>query len=251
MTANRFLASEIPGDDTAVITGAQLHHLRDVLRLAPGDRIAVLDGQGARYDAVLDSVGREVAVAKIVGTAEAPRIASITLFLGVLKGAKMDLVVRKATELGAREIVPLAASRSVVKIDGAKTPAKLERWRRIAVEAAKQCGRSAPPEIAEPVEIARAVGRLRDFAASVVFWEDDKRAPLAEALAGVAPDDPVAVFIGPEGGFSQEEVAALAQAGAACAGLGDLILRSETAAIAGLAIVAYELGREGRIQSGV
>lgn len=243
MTTHRFIAGDVIVGSEAAITGPELHHLRRVLRLRPGDHVVVSDRGGAQFAAVLVSVDSDAASAKILASIESPGVTGITLFQALLKRPKMDLVVGKATELGVAEIVPLLSQRSVVRLDG-PAGGKIERWNRIAAEASMQSGRSPAPIVAAPATVDDAASRLGEFEASVVFWEQDRCAPVAAALENVDRRSRVAVFVGPEGGFTQAEVRLLTETGAACAGLGPLTLRSETAAIAGLAIVTHELGRE-------
>jgi len=220
--------------------------MRDVLRLRPGDHIVLADGAGGQFAAVLESVGRDEAIARVLAPLDAPPLTRVTLFQSVLKSAKMDLVVQKATELGVRSIVPVLAERCVAKVDGSNRETKLGRWRRVAAEAAKQCGRASVPEVCAPLDMDGAAAKMGDYAGSIVFWEEAKEASLVDALGGVDAEGGVAVLIGPEGGLTSHEVATLKEAGAVCAGFGDLVLRSETAAIAGVAIVSYELNRRER-----
>lgn len=246
MSVHRFLADNLVIGDVATITDSEHHHLRDVLRLRPGDHIVVCDSAGVQFAAVLEAVERDKAVARVLCAMDSPPITRITLFQALLKSAKMDLVVQKATELGVRSIVPVLAERCVAKVDESNLEMKLGRWRRIASEAVKQCGRASVPEITGPIDAAGAAAKIGDFGRSVVFWEGDKQASIADALAGTDEDRGVAVVVGPEGGMTEQEVGQFVGAGAAIAGFGDLVLRSETAAIAGVAIVSYELARRGR-----
>jgi 16S rRNA (uracil1498-N3)-methyltransferase len=244
VSMHRFLGAGLEIGETTSIAGSELHHLRDVLRLRAGDHILISDPEAGQFAAVIESVDRDEALARILSPLSAPRTRHVTLFLGLLKGSKMDLVIQKATELAAEAVVPLVASRSVAKVSETKTGTKLARWQRIAAEACKQCGAAAPPAVRAPVDVEAAASSLTDFDAAVLFWEGDKCAPLSDALAGAGPEAKVAVIVGPEGGLTEDEVDTFCRAGAKCAGLGDLVLRSETAAIAGLAIVTYELSRK-------
>jgi len=225
-----------------LISGSELHHLRSVLRLGPGDHLVVSDPSGTQFAAVLETVRAEEATARIIAPLQSRGVQPITLFQAILKGPKMELVLQKATELGVAEIVPLEAERNVVRLDGQKVEAKLERWKRIAIEASKQSGRASPPAIGLPVTPREAASRVAGFDTALVFWEEAREvAPvrLPQETAAVR----VAVFIGPEGGLTSAEVEMLESRGATRAGLGPLTLRSETAAIAALAIVAYEMRR--------
>lgn len=244
MTVHRFAAAIPIDSDLATIAESELHHLRDVLRLRAGDRIVVSDGAGGQFSAVLETVGADSAVARVLERLAAPRTSRITLLQAVLKSSKMNLVVAKATELGVAEVVPMIAKRSVARVEPEAVAGKRARWQRVADEASKQCGRPVPPVVKEPVDVARAAEMLAGFDAAVLFWEAEGEAPVAAALADADPDGRIAVVIGPEGGFESVEARTLEAAGAVAAGLGPLTLRSETAAIAGLAVVMYELRRD-------
>ncbi len=244
MSLHRFIASHAVTGSLTSITGPELHHLRTVLRLGPGDHLIVNDPEGGEYAAVVESVTSEEAVARVLAPLESRGVLPVTLFQSILKGQKMDLVIQKATELGVAEIVPLEAVRSVAKVEHARVEAKLERWRRIAAEASKQSGRPAPPSIGLPVTVSEASARIGGFDVCVVFWEETKEADLAEALASAGKQSRLGAIVGPEGGFTAEEVEALQKSGALRAGLGPLTLRSETAAIAAVVLLTYELRRK-------
>lgn len=223
------------------LTGEDAHHLSRVLRLGPGAAITVLDGTGAAYEAVVETVEKERVSARVTGTGEAaePPVA-LTLYQGMPKGDKWELVIQKATELGATRLVPVAAARSVVQLKGDKLEGKLARWRKIAREAAEQCERGRVPEVEGPV----AVGGLKPAEGGLllVLSERVTGPSLPKALPAEMPAE-VAVAVGPEGGWTPEELEAMRQAGAVEVSLGKRILRTETAGLAALAMVmaAYEL----------
>jgi 16S rRNA (uracil1498-N3)-methyltransferase len=207
------------------------HYLRTVLRLALGDELVVFDGAGRQARARLAADRLELA-----GPVEvAPPPLPVTLVVALLKGEKMDLVVQKATELGATRIVPAASARSVVRLEPAREASRVERWRRIAVEAARQCGRADAPEVTPPAPLDQALAG--SAAAARVLLHERAAAPLRSILP--ARTASVAVAVGPEGGFSPEEVEAAARAGWVIASFGDRVLRAETAAIAALAVVGH------------
>jgi 16S rRNA (uracil1498-N3)-methyltransferase len=215
------------------ITGAELRHLR-TLRLGPGERLAVFDEHGDEHDVRLDRVGGHAAEARIVATHRPLRDASLDLTLApaLLKGAKMDLVVEKATELGVRRIVPLRSRWAVAQ------GARVDRWRRIAVAAAKQSGRTAVPVVDEPVDLDAFLTRPGD-GLRIIAWEGERDLPLA-ALPAAA--HAVAVAVGPEGGFSEAEVAAARAAGFTPVTLAPRVLRAETAAIVAAALCLHRWG---------
>ncbi len=224
------------------VRGDGLRHLR-VLRVRAGDRLVLFDGAGAEADAVVLSVEADVALleatAPRAGTATALRL---TLLVALLKGEKMELVVQKATELGVAAIVPMAAAHSVVRLDEARGRARVERWRKIAAEAARQCGRADVPSIAPAASVAEALGAAPPDAQRLMLHEQAER-PLGLALGG---SDEIVVAVGPEGGFAPDELDAARAAGYAIVGLGPRVLRAETAAIAVVAILGFAAGDVGR-----
>jgi len=212
------------------------HYLADVLRLAPGAEVEVFDGRGGRYagrlaeglDAILLGPREEV---------PGPPT-EITLLFALSKGEKLDLVVQKATELGVARIVPFAAERSVVRLDGAKGADRARRWTRIAEEAARQCGRADVPEVRAPSSLEDALASLPPGTAILSFQ------PGGAGLAAAAVGDGrrLAVVVGPEGGLTTEELESCARAGATAVSLGPRILRAETAAIVAVAVVQARFG---------
>jgi 16S rRNA (uracil1498-N3)-methyltransferase len=215
------------------IAGAELRHLR-TLRLGPGERLLAFDEHGEEHEARLERVGGHGAEATIVATRTPPREATLDLTLApaLLKGTKMDLVVEKATELGVRRIVPMISERALGR------GARIERWRRIAVAAAKQSGRTRVPEVEAPVALAELVRRpwpgLR-----LVAWEDEHDVPLT-ALSARA--DAVVAVLGPEGGLADDEVADARAHGFTTVTLAPRVLRAETAAIVAAALCLHRWG---------
>jgi 16S rRNA (uracil1498-N3)-methyltransferase len=245
MSLHRFFVDEPVSGGAVRVTGRDLHHLRDVLRLAPGAEIAVADPSGAQAVARVVGVDAEEAVAEVVRTLPEPRLPDLTLLQGLSRGPKMDLVVQKATELGVRRIVPVAMHRSVVKLSGGDGAGKAVRWRRIAEEAAKQAQRTTLPAVDEPVRFEELPALLDAFDAVLVPWEASDGIGIPEALAGFAETARVAVLVGPEGGITPEEASVLAAHGARLVSLGPTILRTETAAIVSLALASAALGGLG------
>lgn len=236
----RIYVPSIPEDEpTLKITGENARYLLSVLRCRKGDGITVFDSRGVRYRAEVRETGRRdlfVELGEAFPPEPDPRV-GVVLVQGMLKGQKMDLVVQKATELGVREIIPVVTERAQVR-----ETRKPERWRKIAGEASRQSGRAVAPSVREPVafrEVFETEGALRGF----MFWEEGGR-PLREAFAPV-DEGVIHIAIGPEGGFTKEEVRLAEDRGLVVATLGAHILRAETAAIAAVAIVKF-LIEEGR-----
>jgi 16S rRNA (uracil1498-N3)-methyltransferase len=217
------------------LTPEQLHYLRSVLRLENGAEIEVFDGKGARRRAVLEGDSLRV-LGPLPG---APRRAlDVVLVQALAKGEKMDLVVQKATELGASRIVPLASERAVVKKPGAD---KVKRWRRIAQEAARQSGRADVPVIDEPCgwdEVLPLLGERK----GLLLDPEEKSLRLGAAARGVPQ---LLLAVGPEGGFSPGERERAVHAGMLPVALGPLVLRTETAGLAALAVLLHVHGDLG------
>ncbi len=231
-----FFAVRLSVGDVLRLPDEEGHHLLKVLRARPGETIEVVDGAGRLFAAELTE-GRE---ARVTQEHTAPEDAGgVTLYQAVPKGRHMDLVVEKATELGVGAIVPLATEHGVVRLD--RGDGKVERWRRVAVAAARQSQRLRVPEVREVVPFARAVEEAGE--AGVLLHNGPNLPP----LEGEIPDVTVSIFVGPEGGFSEGELALAVEKGLKLASLGPFRLRSETA---GMVAVARSCAALGRIEEG-
>ena len=220
------------------------------LRLRAGERFVAADGVSRGFEVELAQEPDKAAglcVVRPVAPARLPRRANVTLVQGVSKGERMDLLVRQAVELGVPRIVPALTARCIVRLDGDKRVARAERWRGIALAAAKQSGQPLVPHIEVPVGFDEAVAMAAAEADVIVCpWEEcDDGASIAGALRGMPASTRVFVFIGPEGGLERTEVEALRAVGAHVVTLGDTILRTETAGVIASALAIYELGGLG------
>lgn len=229
-----------------MLEGDDFKHLKQVLRLGPKDTIYLFDGSGVEYIANILAVNKNNAVAGIISTFKAetePEI-RLTLFQGIPKGEKMDLIIQKGVELGVHKIVPVITERTVVKIDEKDKSKKVDRWLRISKEAAKQCRRAYIPYILEPIYFKEAIEMTRSFDSSVLLYENEAKKCLKEVLKcyTINKIEDIALFVGPEGGFASQEVELFAKTGSDIVGLGKRILRAETAAISVLSIIMYEMG---------
>ncbi len=235
----------VPGasEGQVSVDGPRLHYLLTVLRVRAGDSLEVFDGEGSAFDAKVVSLGQLGGSLLLSGKREAPRPRSITIVQGLPKAEKLELVLQKGTELGASAFAPAACARSVVKLDG-KEEAKLARWQRIVEEAARQCGRATVPLVLAPRPLLAAVAALPGEPAVLVLDEEERALPLSTAVASVGAR-PLALVIGPEGGLTREEVNALRAKGAIGVTLGRLVLRTETAALAALAVLRHLDGELG------
>jgi len=254
MTLHRFflegpLAQAPTAGVELLLSEADCHHMSRVLRLVPGDRVIVTDGEGREATATLVDVGPERVVADIDDLIERPRRPRVVLAPAVSRRERMELTVQKATELGVSEIWPLLTARCVVKLDDERAGRRADRWRRIAEEAAKQSQREMVPIVREPIGISELAAETGAFGIVLVPWEEQSSGGLgigaALDMAGATPDTSVLLVIGPEGGLEEGETAALEAAGGVVVTLGDTILRTETAAIVATALVLYELGALG------
>lgn len=237
----RFFVSGQPENGLLTLHGEDAHHAGRVLRLRPGEAVTLCDGAGTDHDCVIETVEKEAVVCRVQRShpAETEPKQHLTLCMALPKGDKMDFIVQKAVELGVHEIVPYLSKNCVSRPD--KTEKKVERWQRIAVEAAKQCGRGFLPKVCAVVTTAQAVERAAQCETALFFYENERETGLRDALeSGVGRT--VSLMIGPEGGFAPEEVEMAAQAGLRSVSLGTRILRCETAPVAALAAVLYAGG---------
>ena len=249
------LADEAPGPFPLRLSHGDAKHAR-VLRLAPGEHIAVVDAAQDYFECEIVSFDEDLPLVRISRHADASDHGpAVVLVQGLAKGDKMDEVVRHATELGVAGFIPLACKRSVVKLDAKKAAARTERWRAIAKSAAMQSGQLRVPEVSELVSVASACDLLKGATCVLVCWEDaPSTARLADALSAAlastftpACDARVAVVVGPEGGLAKDEVDSLLACNprSSLVSLGPSILRTETAGIVAPALVLYELGGLG------
>jgi len=235
MTRRRWIADEVKGT-RAALTGAHAAHLARVLRASVGQEFDIATGSEVRVGRVI-SVHHDRVEFDLGAIVEAPAIRPITVALAVFKFDRFEWAVEKCTELGATRIVPILARRTETHL-AAAAPRRVERWRRICYEASQQSRRAAPPEIADPIKLkqylASESGSLR-----IVLSETEQQTMLREVVRG---EQQIVLAVGPEGGWSEDELKLFEDAGWKTASLGDTILRAETAAIAGLAIVAALAG---------
>lgn len=207
-----------------------------VLRARPGSTITLFDGSGSDFVAELQSLDDHQARALVREARPARPLPPppLTLVQAILRHDHFDLVVEKATELGVLRIIPLRAHRCVVQLDARGVANRLARWERIAIEASEQCGRATPPVIEVPCTFRELFARLQGQRVLVFAEQADPRATIRPPIA---PDEPLTIAVGPEGGWTAEELEQFRDAGAQLCSLGPLILRAETAAIAGIATV--------------
>jgi 16S rRNA (uracil1498-N3)-methyltransferase len=225
----------------AEIKGAEVRHIRDVLRLKGGDQVVLFDGSGMEFKGRIDGFSKDGVTVDITegreGDTESP--VEIILGQGIPKSDKMDLIVQKSTELGVSKIVPLFTERVVPKSFSAN---KIERWRRIAVEACKQSGRVKVPVISEPVSFDLFVKDAEPSSLKLIPWEGEKERCLKKILPVTLGNSKVTFIIGPEGGLTDSEIVISQEYGFIPVSLGRRILRTETVPLVLLSIVQHIYG---------
>jgi len=255
-----------PGTAKFAVTldGPIARQLKTVLRVGVGDRIGLFDGTGSEWEAEIDHVGRTEVTANLISTLEpVPEpFARVTMLLGLARPERIELAIQKCTELGAVRFIPVLSERVQGGVTGAPSVSRLERWQKIAIEAAEQSGRAVVPPVDEPLPVMDAVDQLLADQPLLCMWEErvSNSSPLGEALKAIKSQTPgeagatrrtgakgfeLGVLIGPPGGFNEAEVDAIQEAGAGLVTLGPRVLRSETAAIAVMSAILYEMGDLG------
>lgn len=236
--------SQIQGNKI-IITGKDVNHIKNVLRMKLGEELAVSNGLDEKeYHCGIaewceDKIICDLFFVKEKGVELASRI---YLFQGLPKADKMELIIQKAVELGVYEIIPVASKRAVVKLDEKKAKSKLIRWRAIAEAAAKQSKRGIIPGIKEVMSFQEAVDYSSCAQVKMIPYElAQGMERTKEIISGIKPGETVAIFIGPEGGFAEEEIEKAMQMGIEPVTLGRRILRTETAGLAVLSVIMYHL----------
>lgn len=227
------------------ITGSDARHIGKVLRMRKGDELTVCDCAGTDYRIRITSISAESVGADILfsmpSVAEPPL--EVTLYQALPKSAKMETIIQKCTELGISKIVPCITARCVVKLENdSAAKKKVSRWQAVAEEAAKQSQRGRVPEIGLPVAFAEAAKRMKGCELCFVPYEMERERSIRQVLQNAEAPKTAAFFIGPEGGIAPEEAELLADSGIPTVTLGPRILRCETAPIAVLSMLMYELG---------
>ncbi len=239
-----FVPPEILHTDPVILPPETSHQVSSVLHLKEGQSIALLDNAGSEYITELVTVGNKVVlgrVAEIWPSLSEPST-GITLYLALTQREKFEWALQKCCEAGASSFVPVISSRSLVQtITEGRT--KLERWQKILQEAAEQSGRGRIPALLEPQRYGQALAHARqNSTVSLVAWEKEEKNSVKQTLEKIKPGSSISVFIGPEGGFSEDEIDLACQVGAIPVSLGPRILRMETAAVVMVALILYQLG---------
>lgn len=232
------------GKEFITITGSDVNHIRNVLRMKPGEKIRVSNQKGQDYLCSISEFSDDFVQADILDSeaANTELSAKIYLFQALPKGDRMETVIQKAVELGVHEIIPVSMKYCVVKLDAKKAENKRKRWQAIAESAAKQSKRSLIPVVREVMNFDEAVAYAKSFKVNLVPYENERgMAVTRKVIEALKPDDTISVMIGPEGGFSAEEIEKVKQENMKIISLGKRILRTDTAAISTLSMLMLHL----------
>lgn len=223
------------------------HHLTKVMRAVNGDVVSVFDGQGREAKARVDAISNSCTTLSILSdeTTPGPDV-SIFLIQALPKGKRMELIIEKATELGVSVIIPVISERVVMRPDKRRGAEKQKRWQRIALSATRQCGSRWIPEVLPPCSLSEALRSAGPIDLSLMAHLGTGTLPLREVIERERVNDPkrIAFLVGPEGDWSENEVKIAVDSGAQSVGLGNRVLRVETAAIFGVSVLAYSLLEE-------
>ena len=241
----RFFVEESQIKDHIIeVTGQDVRHIRDVLRLQEEAVIEICNGQGMDYQVAITHIGQDLIKTKVLeqSFSKAEPETKITLFQSLVKGDKFEWVIQKAIEIGVQQIVPMQTTYCVSKMDKSKkSKTKVKRWNKIAQSAAKQSGRGIIPQVANPVSFKEALELSKEMDFACIAYEKEDRTNLKSYIEG-SRGKKISVLIGPEGGFSKEEIDQAQEAHVQAITLGPRILRSETASIVLVSNILYELG---------
>jgi 16S rRNA (uracil1498-N3)-methyltransferase len=235
-------ADQISESEIRIVDAADVKHLTRVLRAAPGERVEISDSAEWEYLAEVARVEAGAVVLRILDKQRFARepLLRVSLFQGIPRAPKMDVIIQKAVELGVNDVVPFFCARGAAEGGGAEK--RTERWRRIAAEAVKQCRRGVVPPVSAPVGFEEALSAMFSRGPVIFPYENEKERSIKDCLRRLDPrPGRLAVVIGPEGGFSDGEARSLVEAGAFSVSLGKTVLRTETAGPAALAMILYEL----------
>ena len=239
-----FVTADQVQENQIYIEGTDVNHMKNVLRMRPGEKLGISDGNNHHYICQVEKYEDAQAVLTILEeeSVDTELPSKIYLFQGLPKGDKMELIVQKAVELGVYQVIPVATKRAVVKLDAKKAKKKVERWQQIAVSAAKQAGRGIIPAVGEVCTYAQALKYAEELDVVLIPYElAEGMEETKQIIAEIRPGQSVGIFIGPEGGFEKGEVEQAVKAGAEPLTLGKRILRTETAGLTMLSVLMFHL----------
>ena len=242
---HRFYCSESDiYDDSIRLCGSDVNHIRNVLRMKPGEHVIVNDGNNMDYHCVIDTIDTDEVMLKIDHSSEcmAELPSKIYLFQSLPKLDKMELIIQKAVELGVHEVIPVSSKRCVVKLDDKKEKKKLERWQMIAESAAKQSMRGIIPKVHAPLGFKEAVKYASELSYNMIPYELAEGMDVSREIMDTAAEkESVGIFIGPEGGYCESEIEYAVENGIQVVSLGNRILRTETAGLCVLSILMFKM----------
>lgn len=239
-----FVTPEQVQGETIQIEGNDVNHIKNVLRMKPGEKLKISDGSNRSYLCEVDELTPDRIFLRVTEEErrEVELLSKLYLFQGLPKSDKMELIVQKAVELGVYEIIPVETKRAVVKLDAKKAAKKTERWNSISESGAKQSGRAVIPKVREVMSFAQALHMARSLDVVLIPYElAEGMKETKEIIRQIVPGQSVGIFIGPEGGFERQEVEKAVEEGALPVTLGKRILRTETAGLTMLSILMYHL----------
>lgn len=244
---SRFFVEEknIKGNTIVIDDPQDVKHLTRVLRHRVGDLIEISDGKSFEYEIELEALSDQMAEGRILSKREftrEPRV-QVTLYQSIPKQSRMETIVQKGVELGVAGVVPMISERTIVLDKGNHFVKKVQRWQAVSDEAVKQCRRGIIPKVSMPISLEQVLSEMKENDLNLFFFEEERNQSVKEVLRRVSRDavKTVGILIGPEGGFSEREAERITEAGALSVSMGKTVLRVETAAVAALAMVMYEL----------
>ncbi|MCF2682976.1 16S rRNA (uracil(1498)-N(3))-methyltransferase [Faecalicatena contorta] len=239
-----FVTPDQVKEERVYIEGSDVNHMKNVLRMRVGEEVMISDGNNRTYRCAVQEYGEDITILKILerGLVDTELPSRIYLFQGLPKQDKMELIVQKAVELGVYQVIPVATKRCVVKLDEKKAAKKVERWQQIAESAAKQAGRGYIPEVHSVMNYRKALEYAGKLDVVLIPYElADGMQETKRIIDTIRPGQSIGIFIGPEGGFEQEEVERAIDCGARVITLGRRILRTETAGLTTLSVLMFHL----------
>jgi 16S rRNA (uracil1498-N3)-methyltransferase len=244
----RFFVDIIPGTEVLSITGNEARHIVNVLRMKKGETLILMDGKGQLFEATIETLHSKEVKVKIDKSIPFPPPSPIEISLAqaLIKSHPMDYLIQKVTELGISSIHPFYSERTVIKLKPEHLKNKIDRWTEIIKSACKQCGRAILPTLNPPVPFEEIIKNPPDKKTlKILLWEDEDKADLKKLLSSTSPLPHIMAIVGPEGGFTLNEINLAREAGFQIISLGNRILRAETAAVSLISIIQYEWGDLG------
>lgn len=227
-------------NNLVLITGPMQKYVASVLRKNAGDRVDLIDGKGYLYRCTINSIKNKEVFLQILDVVHKPeeKRPKITLCVSPIKGPRMDWLVEKATELGVDRIIPTIFKRTLIKLED-KEKEKLERWKKLAIEASRQSGRCTVPQIIQPTPLRGIIAHVNGVQNKWVLYEKEKKTAIKDVISSKKEHD-ICIVIGPEGGFEETEIKWLSESGFTSCTLGENIFRAETTPLVILSIILYE-----------